>query len=57
MVLELFLSRKLERNNSIWMEGNFNVLLMWCEFVKREKWINILHTLMQGNKFSLLLFS
>lgn len=54
MVLELFLSRKSVRNNSMWMEGNFNVLLMWCQFVKRDKWKNILHTLMQGEKFSLL---
>jgi hypothetical protein len=37
MVLELFLNMKLERNNSIWMEGNFNELLMWCHFVKRDK--------------------
>jgi hypothetical protein len=26
------------------------VLLMWCHFVKRDKWKNILHTLMQGDK-------
>lgn len=48
MVLELFLSRKSESNNSIGMEGDFNVLLMWCHFVKRDKWKNILHTLMQS---------
>jgi hypothetical protein len=49
MVLDLFLNKKSESNNSIWMEGNFNVLLMWCHFV-RDKWKNILHTLMQGDK-------
>ncbi len=50
MVLKLFLSKKLKRNNLIWMEGDFCVLLMWCHFVKRDKWKNILHTLMQGDK-------
>jgi hypothetical protein len=50
MVLELFLSRKSKINNSIWMEGDFNALLMWCHFVKRGKWRNILHTLMQSDK-------
>ncbi len=49
MVLELFLNRKSERNNLIWMEGDFNALLMCCHFVKRNKWKNILHTLMQGD--------